>query len=86
MELNYSKLTFPTIQTKLILNLLKNCGLIKAVGIDNLPGRFLKDGASVLAIPMTQICQKQPSRGVVNKMCFENMQPIYRRTPMPKCD
>ena len=86
MDLNHSKLTFPTIQTKLILNLLKNCGLIKAVGIDNLPGRFLKDGASVLAIPMTQIRQKQPSRAVVNKMHFENMQPIYRRTPMPKCD
>ena len=30
--------------------------------------------------------QKQPSRGVLRKMCSENMQQIYRRTPMPKCD
>ena len=27
-----------------------------------------------------------PSRGVLKKRCLENMQQIYRRTPMPKCD
>ena len=32
------------------------------------------------------IAQKQPSRGVLRKRCSENMQQIYRRTPMPKCD
>ena len=26
--------------------------------------------------------QKQPSRAVLRKRCFENMQQIYRRTPM----
>ena len=30
--------------------------------------------------------QKHPSRGVLRKRYFENMQQIYRRTPMPKCD
>ena len=30
--------------------------------------------------------QKQPSRGVLKKRCSENMQKIYRKTPMPKCD
>ena len=30
--------------------------------------------------------KKQPSRGVLIKTCSENMQQIYRRTPMPKCD
>ena len=29
--------------------------------------------------------QKQPSRGVLRKRCSENMQQIYKRTPMPKC-
>ena len=33
---------------------------------------------------------KQPEvfqpRGVPRKRCSENMQQIYRRTPMPKCD
>ena len=30
--------------------------------------------------------QKQPSRSVLKKRCFENMQQIYRRIPMPTCD
>ena len=30
--------------------------------------------------------QKHSLRGVVKKNCCENMQQIYRRTPMPKCD
>ena len=30
--------------------------------------------------------QKQLTRGVLRKRCSENMQLIYRRTPMPKCD
>ena len=30
--------------------------------------------------------QKQLPRGVPRKRCPENMQQIYRRTPMPKCD
>ena len=30
--------------------------------------------------------QKQPSKGIPKKRCSENMQQIYRRTPMPKYD
>ena len=30
--------------------------------------------------------QKQPPRGVFKKSCSENMQQMYMRTPMPKCD
>ena len=30
--------------------------------------------------------EKQPSRGVLMKRCSENMQQIYRRTLMSKCD
>ena len=30
--------------------------------------------------------RKQPPEGVPRKRCSENMQQIYRRTPMPKCD
>ena len=32
------------------------------------------------------IYQKQPPRGVHRKRCSRNMQKIYRRTPMPKCN
>ena len=30
--------------------------------------------------------QKHPFRTVLRKRCSENMQQIYRRTPIPKCD
>ena len=30
--------------------------------------------------------REQPLRGVLRKRCFENMQQIYKRTSMPKCD
>ena len=29
---------------------------------------------------------KKVGKGVPRKRCSENMQQIYRRTPMPKCD
>ena len=32
------------------------------------------------------IAQKQPPKGVPRKRCSENMQQIYRRIPIPKCD
>ena len=30
--------------------------------------------------------QKQPSNGIIRKRCSEDMQQIYRITPIPKCD
>ena len=32
------------------------------------------------------LTQKQPPKGVLMKRGSENMQKIYRRKPMPKCD
>ena len=40
----------------IVLRLLKNIGISKAAGADNLPGRFLKDGAVILARPVTELC------------------------------
>ena len=35
---------------------------------------------------MPVLVRKQPSRGALRKRCSENIQQMYRRTPMPKCD
>ena len=35
---------------------------------------------------VTSLIQKQRSRGVLRKRCSENIQQLYGRTPMPKCD
>ena len=55
-ELSHNKLNFQTVQPNTISNLLKSCNVNKAAKIDNVSGRILKDGADVLGIPITQIC------------------------------
>ena len=55
-DLSHKKLNFQTVQPNIISILLKSCNVNKAAGIDNVSGRFLKDGANVLDIPIKQIC------------------------------
>ena len=40
----------------------------------------------LLESTLNSLYQKQPSSGVLRKRCSENMQQIYSRTPMSKCD
>ena len=51
-------LTFQLSETspEKILSILKGLNPSKAAGIDNLSGKFLKDGAHVLARPISQLC------------------------------
>ena len=52
-DLQENRFTFQTIESSSVLKLLKNVEVNKAVGMDNIPGRFLKDGADMLPIPVT---------------------------------
>ena len=45
-----------------ILKLLTDSNPEKAAGIDNLSGRFLKDGAVVLALPISKSCNLSMKR------------------------
>ena len=38
-----------------VFKIMQNMGISKAVGTDNLSGRFLKDGAEILAKPLSEI-------------------------------
>ena len=44
-DLSLKKLNFQTVQPNIISNLLKSCNVNKAARIDNVSGRFFKDGA-----------------------------------------
>ena len=55
-NLSPKKLTFQATQTRYISDLIKNCDINKAAGIDDLSARFLKYGADILTIAITQIC------------------------------
>ena len=55
-------------------------------GIYNLRQRHSQDSHKHPRWRVLYNVQKQPPRCVLNKRCSGNMQQIYRRTPMPKCD
>ena len=48
-----------TVSENTILNILKNTNVSKAADLDNLSGRFLKDGAEVKVEPITDLCNSQ---------------------------
>ena len=74
------KLTFQTIQTRYISDLLKNCDTNKAAGIDDLSGRFLKDGADILTIPITQLCNLSIKFSHFPKDCkVAKLKPLYKK-------
>ena len=50
------KFTFLPTSEDEILKLIKDTNPEKVAGIDNLSGRFLKDGAVVLALPISELC------------------------------
>ena len=79
-DLSHKKLNFQTVQPNIISNLLKSCNVNKAAGIDNVSGRFLKDGADVLGIPITQICNLSIRLSHFPKDCkVAKLKPLYKK-------
>ena len=64
----------------IVLKLLKNIDISKAAGVDNLPGRFLKDGAVILAKPVTEICNLYIKSKVFPDPCkLAKLKPIFKQ-------
>ena len=79
-DLSHNKLNFQTVQPNTMSNLLKSCNVNKAAGIDNVSGRFLKDGADVLGIPITQICNLSIRLSHFPKDCkVAKLKPLYKK-------
>ena len=52
----------------------------KAAGVDKLSGKFLKDGANILAKPVSALCNLSVSRGVFPSACkFAKLKPIFKK-------
>ena len=56
LNLEENPFHFTKVSEKTISDFLKELKTNKATGIDNLSGRFLKDGSKVSATPIAQIC------------------------------
>ena len=79
-ELCHNKLNFQTVQPNTISNLLKSCNVSKAAEIENVSGRFLKDGADVLGIPITQISNLSIKLSHFPKDCkVAKLKPLYKK-------
>ena len=64
----------------IVLKLLKNIDISKTAGIDNLPGRFLKDGAVILAKPVTKICNLSIKLRIFLDPCkLAKLKPLFKK-------
>ena len=63
------KLIFANIQSDKVFKILKNFDETKASGINVLSGIFLKDGANLLTMPLTQLWNLSISSGTFPDAC-----------------
>ena len=67
-------------ENKVLKRILK-IEMSKAVGIDKLSERFLRDAAEILSRPICEICNLSITRGVFRDACkIEKLKPIHTKT------
>ena len=63
-----------------VLKLLQDLDENKAAGLDNLSGKFLKDGATVLAKPISQICNLSIKYSIFPSDCkIAKLKPLFKK-------
>ena len=63
-----------------VLKIMTNIESSKAAGVDKLSGRFLKDGANILAKPISTLCNLSISQGVFPNACkVAKLKPISKK-------
>ena len=71
---------FSTVGEEEIENLLNGLTASKATGLDSLPGRFLKDGAEVIACPLAHIIKLSlHSSQIPENMKNARVVPLYKK-------
>ena len=71
----------------LVLQLVKDMNIDKAAGIDNLSGKFLKDGAIILAKPISKLCNLSKKYSLFPTGCqIPKLKPLFKKgsTTFPK--
>ena len=74
------KLLFAKIESDKVFKILKSFDESKAPGIDDLSGIFLKAGDSLLATPVTQLCNLSISSGRFPDACkIAKLKPLFKK-------
>ena len=69
-----------TIEKQTIENILKELKPSKSPAIDGITGKFLKDGANVLALPIAQLCNLSISSSSFPKLCkIAKLKPLFKK-------
>ena len=69
---------------KKVLEILQFIDISKAVGIDKISGRFLKDRANILAKPLAKIYNISISSGLFpSDRKIAKLKPLYKKDPKP---
>ena len=80
LNLENKHFTFQPTTIEIILKLLQNIDPSKAVGLDNLSGRFLKDGATELAPPITMLINLSISKSTFPDQCkIAKLKPLFKK-------
>ena len=75
-DLNFQVLETPP---EKILSILKSLNPSKAAGFENLSGKFLKDGARVLARPISQLCNLSIKLNSFPRSCkIAKVKPLFK--------
>ena len=73
------KFKFSNVTEDLVLKLLNDVNPDKAAGIDNLSGKFLKDGSSILARPISKICNLSIKYSLFPTDCeIAKLKPLFK--------
>ena len=73
-----SKFKFNVVPEETVLKLLQDLDENKAAGLDNLSGKFLKDGATVLAKPISQVCNLSIKYSIFPSDCkIVKLKPLF---------
>ena len=85
MNLEEKSFSFQPTKHVDILKLLEDIKISKSAGIDNLAGKFLKEGASVLASPTTDLCNLSISLSSFPDDCkIAKLKPHYKKEAKTK--
>ena len=80
LGLKGNSFSFSRIEEEHILKLLEETNPAKAAGIDGLTGKFLKDGAPYISLPITQLCNLSISLSTFPEKCkIAKLKPLYKK-------
>ena len=63
-----------------VFKIMQNIVILEAAGMNNLSGKYLKDGTEVLAIPLSEICNLSiTSRTFPNACKVAKLKPVFKK-------